>query len=383
MVAINPVQQQMDFAEARYEDPAYLTEQLITYIGNKRSLIQTIGQVVDQVRRELGGKDLRTLDAFSGSGVVTRLLKSRSSWVGANDIEDYATVISKCYLTNQSDVPWTELRQAVAALEQIDTTLYSATGGFFERLYSPADEGNITIDDRVFYTRSNARRLDLYREAISTFRSELQTLLLGPLLSEASIHANTAGVFKGFYKDKVTGIGRFGGSGADALLRIKGPITPQVPILSRFECHHEIFQGDANDLPGQVGDLDLVYLDPPYNQHPYGSNYFMLNLLVHNQEPTDISRISGIPTNWNRSDYNVRSRSLFQFSKLIHELDTRYILISFNDEGFIAPDDMRAILNQEGTFTEHTIGYNTFRGSRNLANRSIHVTEHLFLLKKG
>jgi adenine-specific DNA-methyltransferase len=383
MVVVNPIQGQLDFSENSYEDPAYLTEQLITYIGNKRSLIQTIGQVVDRVRWELGGRQLRTLDAFSGSGVVTRLLKSRSSWVGANDIEDYATIISNCYLTNHSDVPWSELHQAVAFLQQIDESIDSSPEGFFERLYAPADEDSITIDDRVFYTKSNARRLDLYRTAIDAFRPELQTLLLGPLLSEASIHANTAGVFKGFYKDKVTGIGRFGGSGADALLRIKGPITPRVPVLSRFESQYEVYQGDANDLPGQVGDLDLVYLDPPYNQHPYGSNYFMLNLLVHNQEPIGISRVSGIPTNWNRSDYNVRSRSLSKFSRLIHELDTRYILISFNDEGFIAPDDMRDILNQEGEFTEQAIGYNTFRGSRNLAKRSIHVTEHLFLLKKG
>ena len=37
----------------------------------------------------------------------------------------------------------------------------------------------------------------------------------------------------------------------------------------------------AADLPP----LDLVYLDPPYNQHPYGSNYFMLNLLVDYRAP--------------------------------------------------------------------------------------------------
>ena len=40
--------------------------------------------------------------------------------------------------------------------------------------------------------------------------------------------------------------------------------------------------------------LDLVYLDPPYNQHPYGSNYFMLNVIANNQT-TKISKVSGIP----------------------------------------------------------------------------------------
>jgi len=32
-------------------------------------------------------------------------------------------------------------------------------------------------------------------------------------------------------------------------------------------------------------------LDPPYNQHPYGSNYFMLNLLADYREPADVSAV--------------------------------------------------------------------------------------------
>jgi len=52
----------------------------------------------------------------------------------------------------------------------------------------------------------------------------------------ASVHANTAGVFKGFYKDRRTQVGRFGGSGQDALARILGQVRIVPPVLSRFEC---------------------------------------------------------------------------------------------------------------------------------------------------
>jgi adenine-specific DNA-methyltransferase len=106
----------------------------------------------------------------------------------------------------------------------------------------------------------------------------MKDLLLGPLLSEASVHANTAGVFKGFYKNRHTGVGQFGGSGSDALTRILGRIVLEVPVLSLFECEYEVFQEDANALVHKLRGLDLAYIDPPYNQHPYGSNYFMLNL---------------------------------------------------------------------------------------------------------
>jgi adenine-specific DNA-methyltransferase len=254
--------------------------------------------------------------------------------------------------------------------------------GFIEELYAPKDENSITVQDRVFYTRDNARRLDNYRRLLPSVPEDLQEMILGPLLSEASVHANTSGVFKGFYKDRNTGIGKFGGSNGDALLRILGPITLGVPVLSRFECDVEVLQLDANLAARQVEDLDLTYIDPPYNQHPYGSNYFMLNLLVHYQRPTETSKISGIPTAWRRSGYNVRAQSFNLLKELLHTLDSRFLLISFNDEGFIKPDEMTALLRKLGSVQVLEIQYNTFRGSRNLRNRDIHVTEHLFLVER-
>lgn len=380
---IGSARQAMLFGELTVEDPSYLSEQLITYIGNKRALLPMIGKVVDQVQRDLGGRRLRTLDAFSGSGIVSRMLKSRSELLYSNDIEDYARVIGECFLSNACEIPWREVDDMIDALKFADSNEFSGEPGLFERLYAPADEDNITASDRVFYTKANARRLDTFRQMLDACGDRVRTLILGPLLSEASIHANTAGVFKGFYKDRNTGIGRFGGTGADALFRIKGPIVPRRPVLSNCHCDYTVLQEDANALHRHIGELDLAYLDPPYNQHPYGSNYFMLNLLVNYQYPVDMSKVSGIPTNWRRSDYNVRGKAASQFADLATRLDARYLLISFNDEGFISPSEMRTILAQVGTVTEYSTAYNAFRGSRNLRERAIHISEHLYLVKKG
>ena len=345
-------------------------------------LLPQIGEVVETVKRRTGKDRLRVFDAFSGSGAVSRYLKQHASELVANDIEDYARVVSECYLTNRASVDFDWL---CAEVDRLNAAVDECTiaDGFLRRLYAPTDEEHISADDRVFYTVDNARRLDTYRQLLDDLPSRAQTMLLGPLLSEASVHANTAGVFKGFYKDKGTGIGKFGGSGADALLRIRGQIRLKPPILSRYDCDTEVFQGDANEVAGKVRDLDLVYLDPPYNQHPYGSNYFMLNLLVDYREPTDTSRVSGIPTNWRRSDYNVRGRIFGQLSRLIEEVDARFVLLSFNNEGFVQPDDLRALLRQVGKVEEFELHYNAFRGSRNLAGRRLHVTEHLFLTEKA
>ena len=75
----------------------------------------------------------------------------------------------------------------------------------------------------------------------------------------------------------------------------------------------------------------------------------MLNLLVHYQRPTRISRVSGIPVDWRRSGYNVRAKSLSLLTDLLTSIDAPYLLISFNNEGFISPVDMRMMLNGLGS----------------------------------
>lgn len=362
------------------EDTNYLANQLITYIGNKRTLLGQIGIAVARVKKRVGKSRLRIFDAFSGSGVVSRFMKAHASFLVSNDFEDYAALISQCYLRNRSSVDFASLSNIV---EELNARVKNPSPkGFIEELYAPKDESKITKTDRVFYTRSNARRLDNYRRLIDEYPSRFHELLLGPLLSKASVHSNTAGVFKGFYKNRITGIGQYGGTNSDALRRIMGEIKLEIPVLSRFECDYVVCHDDTNIIASRFEDLDLTYIDPPYNQHPYGSNYFMLNLLVHYKRPDEISRVSGIPQNWKRSGYNVQSTSKRLFYELLHTIDTRFFLISFNNEGFISPDEMRTMLRRIGRVDEFEIRYNTFRGSRNLRNRSIHVTEQLFLLER-
>ena len=363
------------------EDPRYLTEQLLTYLGNKRALLAPIANAVEEVKRRLGKKKIRVWDAFAGSGVVSRLLKAHASLLVSSDLEEYAAVVGRCFLRNRSSVDHGLLTETVDSLNAAAERT-SMPPGFVADLYAPKDEANITSGDRVFYTKENARRLDDFRRRIDDAPTELRDLLLGPLLSEASVHANTAGVFKGFYKDRRTKIGRFGGSNSDALLRILGPIQLAPPRLSRFECDVKVHQTDANLLATQLRNLDLAYFDPPYNQHPYGSNYFMLNLLLRYERPTEMSAVSGIPADWRRSDYNVRAKSLQTFLDLAAATDARFLLISFNDEGFITPAEMQSALQRLGAVDVVELPHPTFRGSRNLRNRPLHVVERLFLVER-
>ncbi len=363
-----------------FESEDYLTKQLVTYLGNKRALLPFLGKAIAQVQRRLGRGKLRVADLFAGSGVVSRYLKQHASYLLSNDLEAYAEVIARCYLANASEVDWPVLRRVYATV--LETIERDWAPGPITAAYAPKDEAAITPEDRVFYTRRNAIYLDSARRAIEAVPPAFRDLLLAPLLAEASVHNNTSGVFKGFYKNR-QGIGCYGGEGRNALQRILGDIRLQLPILSNFECDVDVRRGDANALAKAMPAVDLAYLDPPYNQHPYGSNYFMLNLLVTGKPPVAVSRVSGIPTDWNRSRYNKRPEAQDALFTLIRDCPATHILISYNSEGFIPRETFMSELSQLGSVTPFATEYNTFRGCRNLASRPIKLTEYLFLLEKS
>jgi adenine-specific DNA-methyltransferase len=365
-------------------DNKFFTSQLITYIGNKRKLLPFINDGIERIKKKLGKEKLVALDGFTGSGVVSRLLKYHSSELWVNDFEDYCEVVNKCYLANKSEIDLDYLGNTIKWLNE-NKLNNRARVGFIEKNYAPADDNDIKPGERVFYTNKNAKIIDNLKSLIfKEIPSEKRHFFLAPLIVAASIHTNTSGVFKGFHKKN--GNGWFGGQGENALSRIKKEISLKTPILSDMECDVHITKKDTNllvrldDIPNM---FDLVYYDPPYNQHPYGSNYFMLNIIANEAEEIPIQNgVSGIAVDWKRSAYNKYDNARNAMNKLIADTRAKYILISYNDEGIISIDDFKNILNKYGKYELLKKEYNTYRGSRNLNNRDIKVQELLWILEK-
>ena len=363
------------------EKEEFLSEQLITYIGNKRKLLGFIETAVFKVKKDLGKDKISLLDGLSGSGVVSRAFKKHASILYSNDLEYYSYIIGQCYLTNEKDVPINEIKNHIKIINKIKN---NSKKGIMRKLYSPKDDQDIKKGERTFFTNQNAKIIDNVMHYIhsSDVSNKIRPFLLAPFLSEVSIHANTSGVFKGFYKNSKTGIGQFGGDGKNALIRILGEIEIKEPVFSNFFCDWKMYNEDINVLVKNLPEVDLAYYDPPYNQHPYGSNYFMLNIVAKNEEPQEMSKISGIPTDWNKSAYNKKKDAEIFLEDLIKNTNAKYIALSYNDEGIISLDKINIILSNYGEVSLLEKEYNAFRGSRNLSGRDIKVKELLFLLKK-
>lgn len=363
----------------------YLKDQIITYIGNKRKILPFIERSLNQI----GIKGYTFLDLFSGSGIVSRLAKVHGAKkIIANDLEYYSGILNQVFLRNKEG----DKKNFESAKEYLLSK--PLIEGWVSKNYAPKDDNNIQKGERCFYTRENALLIDSYSQLIfnkgcyfdwlayAMISFDTAILLLASLIYEASVHTNTSGVFKGFYKNK-QGIGQFGGEGKNALQRICGKIDPQFPVFCPNETENLILQADASRVVSEMKDVDITYIDPPYNQHPYGSNYFMLNAIAENKCPDEISKVSGIPKDWNRSIYNKRVEGVMQLLKDIENVDSKYVLLSYSSEAYLPIKDMVAELAKIGLITNlQEIDYNVFRGSRNLAQRKKKLQEYLITIRK-
>lgn len=359
----------------------YLTTQLITCIGNKRKLLDFIGDGLSIVKKSLKKDKLIIFDGFAGSGVVSRYLKYHSSFLHSNDFEYYSYIVGLCYLANKSEIDFKKIKEVNYLLNKYK--LNEKSRGIISELYSPKDDKNIQQSDRVFYTNKNALIIDNIRKMINVVEADLQHFFIAPLLSEASIHVNTAGVFKGFYKNSETKIGQFGGSARNCLERIEAEIKLLVPIFCELECEWKMYNEDTNKLIIKLPELDVAYYDPPYNQHPYGSNYFMLNIIAKYEKPIELSKISGIPKDWQKSNYNKYDSAVKSFNHLIKDTPAKYVLLSYNNEGIISKEEIGKIMKKYGKLDLLVKNYTVFRGGRNIKQRNSKVREILYILKKN
>ena len=200
-------------------DKDYIKNNLISYLGNKRRLIHHINDTIIELKLKLNrNENIKIFDGFSGSGVISKLLKYHCNDLYINDIEKYSYIINDCYLSNPTPKEIKKINKYIDECNYLD---YDHSGIILNE-YCPKDENNIKKDDRVFYTRENGYIIDTIRNKINSYPKKYHKYLIASLLVKSSIHVNTSGVFRGFHKNKHTKIGCYGGTEQNDLKRIKG-----------------------------------------------------------------------------------------------------------------------------------------------------------------
>jgi adenine-specific DNA-methyltransferase len=355
---------------ANYTDD-YVFNQLIPYIGNKRKLLGLILEAISATGENPHTSDF--VDLFSGTGVVSRFAKKLGFRVIANDWEPYSETLNTCYIKAQRPPSYFDGQSYKDVMERLNQ-LPPFEGWITQHLCPDYDIHYDIERDRMFYMRKNGMRLDAIREKIREWEdsdlltAEQRDSLLAPLLYSACYNSNTSGVFKGFHNG-------WGGQTSTALYRIAGDLCLRPASFIDNGKDNIVLREDAEKVARSfktyASEKSIVYIDPPYNQHPYGSNYHVLNSVALWDKPALSRKISGrdksaIRMDWRterRSAYNHKDEAKFAYRRLLQTLSAKWVATSYSTDGFIPLLDMVKANHAIGDVTAFTRGYKRYRVS--------------------
>lgn len=324
----------------------YIHQPMLTYLGNKRKLLDFIEEQVVTVKKNLNKDKLRIIDGFSGSSVVARMLSTHASELHTNDIEMYSDVCASCYVKQPTEAQRETIAGHIETMNEL-----AEKGPYFEgimtKYYAPEITENPKPGEVCFFTHENALRIDTLRDYIENkVEDDLKYWCLGPLLIQASIHSNTMGHLSSFLK--TNGVGDFHKT-ASHWNRVSKPIKLDCPIWSPEPCKVECHNESTNELVKKIeGPFDLIYYDPPYNNNEYSHKYFLLNVIVTNKKAKKWMEVTHMPSSEerNHSAYCKEASALKAMKELIEDSFkiSKYILISYNDEGVISAENWTKML---------------------------------------
>jgi adenine-specific DNA-methyltransferase len=129
--------------------------------------------------------------------------------------------------------------------------------------------------------------------------------------------------------------------------------------------------------------MDLVYLDPPYNERQYSKNYFPLNMIAEDplsSTTTTLKGKTGIPSNCFLSTLCQKKNVANSFDTIVANVKADWIVISYNSESLLSKERMENILKKYGTLTIIERPYKRFKSFE--YNKDTDICEYLFILQK-
>ncbi|RAI56960.1 DNA adenine methylase [Roseicella frigidaeris] len=309
---------------------------MIKYIGSKRALLGHILAAIGAAAP--AGATL--LDLFSGTARVGHALKRAGYRVVSNDHNAFAHRLATCYV--QADAErWAE--RAARLLAELQAL--PPRPGWFTETYCRAAR---------YLHPENGGKVEAIREAIAGLGAEpeLEAILLTALLEAADRVDSTAGLQMAYMKQWAP--------------RALQPLQLRLPaLLPRPEAGAcQALCGEAEAVAAAVA-CDLAYLDPPYNQHSYLRNYHVWETLVRWDQP----EVYGVAQKradcrTRLSDFNSRRRIGPALARTVAALRCPAVIVSFNDEGYLARAELEAMLAARGHVQVIEIPYGRYVGAK-------------------
>jgi adenine-specific DNA-methyltransferase len=284
---------------------------VIKYLGSKRTLLPVLETLIRATHSKTA------IDLFTGSTRVAMAMKQQGMFVTAVDTASYSEVLAKTYIEfDASKADLSELETAITELNQL-----AGTSGYFTEVF---------CERARFFQPKNGLRIDAIRDFIEEhyISSWMYFPLLSALLVAADKVDSTTGVQMAYLKNW---------SRRSSLeLELKVPEFIQGNGLS--------LRGNANSIVSQLPEVELAYLDPPYNQHRYFGNYHIWETLIRWDKP-DYYGVANKRVDTkdqeNRSAFNSKLTMPEALRDLISDLRTETLILSYNNESWLSRKELK------------------------------------------
>jgi adenine-specific DNA-methyltransferase len=291
---------------------------VIKYLGSKRTLVPVLGALASAV-------DARTaVDLFTGTTRVAQELKRRGIEVTAVDVATYSELLAQCYVvTDAATVDEAALADALEQLSQLP-----GKRGYFTETFCEAAR---------FFQPKNGMRVDAIRDELAASYADdpLFPILLTALMLAADRVDSTTGVQMAYLKQWAP--------------RAHRDLELRRPELLPGAGH--AMRGDATAVVDELPHTDLVYVDPPYNQHRYFTNYHVWETLVRWDAPDHYGvackRVDS-RDEATKSVFNRRREMPVALHGVITRLRADVVVVSYNDEAWLAPTEIARWLAEAG-----------------------------------
>ena len=331
----------------------------MNYIGSKLTLLDFLEESINKV----AGQGYSVFcDLFAGTGAVGLHFKKLGYQVYANDVQYYSYILNRHYIGNHKELIFKDLATELPALKQIDVKerkIYvcnylnsiKGTKGFIFKNYCLGGTKR-QLHNRQYFSDENGKRCDAIRGKIENWKNNKKItddeyyFLLASLLESVDKQANTASVYGAFLKSLKLS--------AQRLFILK----PAQLVIN--DQSHKVFNDDVNKLISKVKG-DILYLDPPYNQRQYATNYHLLETIAKYDEPTIYGKTGLRNYESQKSLYCSRNKVKGAFKDLILKANVKYIFLSYNNEGLMTPEEIKDILSIRGKYGVFTRPYKRFR----------------------
>lgn len=291
---------------------------MIKYLGSKRTLVPVLGDIAERVGARTA------VDLFTGTTRVAQEFKRRGLAVTATDIATYSQVLSDCYIaTDAASIDEQDLDNELKRLSAIP-----GDPGYFTRTF---------CEESRYFQPKNGARVDAIRNTLERDYkgSPLYPILLTSLMLAADRVDSTTGVHMAYLKQWAP--------------RAHNELELRRPELIRGSGATVI--GDARQTVDELPPVDLMYLDPPYNQHRYFTNYHIWETLVRWDAPEHYGiackRIDSRDDE-TKSVFNKKREMAPALSDVIRRAKAEVVVVSYNDESWITAEHMMRSLREAG-----------------------------------